>query len=703
MRQIIQNLRTGETSLQEIPVPMIRPGYILVKTTRSLVSLGTEKMLVEFSKANLINKARQQPDKVKLVLNKMQTEGVIPTLEAVFSKLDEPLPLGYCNVGIVEEVGKGITQYKVGDRVVSNGHHAEYVCVPENLLAKIPDNVSDEEASFAVIGSIALQGIRLCKPTFGETIVVMGLGLIGLITAELLRANGCNVIGFDLDDIKVNKAKEKKIQAFSIRNNDPIEVIKEITNLNMADGVIITASASTNQIIHQSALMCRKRGRIILVGVIGLNINRSDFYEKELTFQVSCSYGPGRYDELYEQKGQDYPFGFVRWTEQRNFEAILAALSGGQLIVKPLISELVNFADYNHVYSKISDNSKIASILVYPGRDQEKYREIQLHDKIFDRKEPVIGIIGSGNFTSNTIIPSLIKLKAQIKSIASINGLSASLQAKKAKIPVVTSDYTKIMNDDDVNTIIISTRHDLHAKMVLEGLKAGKNVFVEKPLCLSKEELDKILSEYNRADKILTVGFNRRFSPFSARIINLMAEGACNIVITVNAGFIPPDHWIHDLEKGGGRIIGEACHFIDLCAFYTGSRIVSISANAMGTNPTKVSDNVTIMVRHEDGSNAVINYFSNGNKSYPKEKVEIFQQGKILSLNNWRSLTGFGIKKSSNIKSRISKGHKEQFSALLDSISSGKSSIPIDEIVNTTRATIAATEALLRGKWVNID
>lgn len=321
MKQIIQDLKNGETILEEVPVPMVKSGHVLIKTTKSLVSLGTERMLVEFGKANFIQKARQQPDKVKMVLDKVKTDGLKPTMDAVFNKLNQPLPLGYCNVGEVVAVGRGVTEFKVGDRVASNGNHAEYVNVPKNLVAKIPDNVTDEEAVFTVIGSIGLQGIRLLNPTFGETIVVVGLGLIGLVTAELLLANGCNVIGFDFDPEKVKIAKEKGVIAINpSEGTDQVKFIESYTNGIGADGVIITASNKSNEIISQSANMCRKRGRVVLVGVIGLDISRADFYEKEISFQVSCSYGPGRYDEEYEQKGNDYPIGYVRWTEKRNFE-----------------------------------------------------------------------------------------------------------------------------------------------------------------------------------------------------------------------------------------------------------------------------------------------------------------------------------------------------------------------------------------------
>lgn len=704
MKQLIQDLKNGNTLLEDVPAPQVKAGSVLIKTTRSLVSLGTERMLVEFGKANFIQKARQQPDKVKQVLDKMKTDGILPTLEAVFNKLNQPLPLGYCNVGIVEEIGTGIQGLRIGDRVASNGHHAEYVCIPENLTTKIPDNVSDEEATFTVIGSIGLEGIRLCNPTFGETIVVIGLGLIGLVTAELLKANGCKVIGYDFDQQKVDLALSKGILAFNPTDgNDPVKFVKQATNEIGADGVIITASNKSDEIIHQAAEMSRKRGRIILVGVIGLNILRSDFYEKELTFQVSCSYGPGRYDENYEQRGHDYPIGYVRWTEKRNFETILNAISSGQLNVKPLITEKVPLENYNQVYGDMRKQGSIASILVYPA-DSKRTNTVSINNQIFEGRKGVFGIIGAGNFTSSTIIPAMKAAKANMKYIASSGGLTAKILAKKGDISKATSDYQEILKDQNIDSVMITTRHNLHAKMVLESLKAGKNVFVEKPLCLTEEELQLILRaklEANNSQVI--VGFNRRFAPLAKKMKQLLGEGPKNIIATMNAGFIPSNSWVHDLQVGGGRIIGEACHYIDLCTFLAGSKVKTVCMNSLGTDPQENTDNVSILMKYENGTNAVINYFANGSKAYSKERIEVYSQEKILVIDNWRVLTGFGTKGFSKMKTRLDKGHKEQFRLLVESVKTGKAIIPFDEIVNTTKASFAAIQSLKEGKWIDID
>lgn len=707
MKQIIQDLRKGNTILENVPAPTVKSGQVLIETTRSLVSLGTERMLVEFGKANFLQKAKQQPDKVKEVLNKVKTDGLRPTINAVFNKLGQPLPLGYCNVGKVIAVGKGVEEFKVGDRVASNGHHAEYVTVPKNLVAKIPDNVTDDEAAFTVIGAIGLQGIRLVNPTFGETIVVVGLGLIGLITAQLLKANGCNVIGFDFDQTKVDLATSFGISAANPGAGvDQVKYVNTLTNNVGADGVIITASNKSNDIISQSAQMSRKRGRIVLVGVIGLDISRADFFAKELTFQVSCSYGPGRYDDKYEQKGEDYPIGFVRWTEQRNFESILQAISSKSIQVDKLITEFVELENYEVIYGDMANSKSIASILVYPTKMGQIQHVIPITENSFNNQKGVIGIIGAGNFTSAMILPSLKKCNASIKHIASSGGLSGTTMAKKYAISNSTTDYKTILSDDEVDLVMITTKHNSHAAMVSEVLSANKHVFVEKPLALTSEELDGIIEIYNQHNKTITVGFNRRFATLAVKMKKLLgsSDTPINIISTMNAGFIPANVWVHDMEVGGGRIIGEGCHFIDLCTFFTGSKVTEVCMNAMGTNPAENTDNATILLKYANGSTAVINYFSNGSKSYSKERVEIYHQERTLVMDNWRKLNGYGFKGFSSAKTGQDKGHTNQFELLVKAIKGdGKAIVPMDEIVNTTKASFAAIESLKTGSWIKLD
>ena len=705
MKQIIQDLKNGGTILEEVPAPMVKSGCVLIKTTRTLVSLGTERMLVEFGKANLIDKARQQPDKVKQTLDKLKTDGIMPTLEAVFNKLGQPLPLGYCNVGKVVAIGKGVTEFQIGDRVASNGNHAEVVCVPKNLVAKIPDSVTDEQAAFTVIGSIGLEGVRLLKPELGETIVVVGLGLIGLIVAQLLRANGCRVIGVEFDQAKLDLAsKWGVIPVNPSKGDDQVKVVEDITNGIGADGVIITASAHDDSIIHNACLMSRKRGRIILVGVIGLNMRRDDFYKKELTFQVSCSYGAGRYDEDYENKGHDYPLPYVRWTEKRNFETILMAISNGGLDVNSLISEIVELQDYMQIYGDMRKRGNIASILKFPDEEATD-KVVKIAENSFEPGTGKIGIIGAGNFTSSTVVPNLKKAGAKVKYVASAGGLTAKVIAKKMGAECATSDYCEILNDPEVRVVIITTRHNLHAPMVLETLKAGKSVMVEKPLCLNEEELCQIEGAYKAAPKgtTLTVGFNRRFAPLAVKMKELAGSGPKNIVATMNAGFIPPEVWVHDLEIGGGRIIGEACHFIDLCSYLAGSKVIAVCMNAMGENPQENTDNATILLKYENGTNAVINYFANGSKSYPKERIEVFAQEKVLVLDNWRKLSGYGVKGFSGKKNSLDKGHAAQFALLTERATNGGDPlIPFESIVNTTKASFAAIKSLKERRWVDV-
>lgn len=707
MRQIIQDMKSGQTILEEVPVPQVKSGSVLIKTSCSLVSLGTERMLVEFGKASLIDKARQQPDKVKQVLDKIKTDGVQPTIEAVFNKLGHPLPLGYCNSGTVVAIGNGVTEFKVGDRVASNGQHAEYVCVPKNLVAKIPENVSDEEAAFTVIGSIGLQGIRLINPQLGETVVVIGLGLIGLIAAQLLQANGCRVIGIDFDEEKVQLAREKNIIGINpTKGTDPVKYVLEETASYGADAILITASTKTDEVIHQAAEMSRKKGRIVLVGVIGLGLRRDDFYKKELSFQVSCSYGPGRYDDDYENRGIDYPLPFVRWTEKRNFETVLQAIAMGRIDVKSLITEEVKLDNYKEIYGDMRKHGSIASIIKYPS-DSKMRTVVEVTSLNFTGTKGQIGIIGAGNFTSATMLPALTKSKACIRYIASAQGLSAKILAKKVGAKRATSDYHEILKDDVVDLVMITTRHNLHAPMVLDALYAGKHVFVEKPLCLNQKELGEIVTAYQMAQKngvTLTVGFNRRFSSFAVKMKELAGKGVKNIIATMNAGFIPSEVWVHDLKTGGGRIIGEACHFIDLCSFLTDSIVTSVCMNAMGENPEENTDNASILLRYKDGSNVVINYFANGSKSYSKERVEIYTQEKTLVLDNWRELKGYGCKGFTKMKKSMDKGHTTQFSLLNERIlRGGEALIPFCSIINTTKASFACIESLKLNKWIEIE
>lgn len=705
MKQLIQDLQSGQTILEEVPVPRVQTGQVLIRTHRSLVSLGTERMLVEFGKAGLLQKARQQPEKVRQVLDKVRTDGLAPTVAAVRRKLAAPLPLGYCQAGEVVAVGEGVTSFKVGERVVSNGPHAEMVSVPQNLVARIPDEVSYEEAAFAVIGAIGLQGIRLLTPTFGETVVVTGLGLIGLVAAQLLKANGCRVIGLDFDKQKVDLARTWGIEAIQVQDgSDPVKWITQQTSGLGADAVLITASTKSDAVIAQAAQMCRKRGRIVLVGVIGLSLNRADFYEKELSFQVSCSYGPGRYDPLYEDKGQDYPIGFVRWTAQRNFEAILTAIASGQLQVQPLITERVPLDQYLSIYGDMRQGGSIASILEYAATIQPEDTTVRINSRTFSGKNDVLAILGAGNFTNATLLPQLKALDANIKYIVSSKGLSGTTLAKKFGIAQTTTQEEDILKDPEVNAVLITTRHHLHAGQVVRSLEAGKQVFVEKPLAISKEGFQSIQAAYAQSKSSLTVGFNRRFSPFATKAKSVLGtnSGPMSIIATINAGAIPQNHWTQDMAVGGGRIIGEACHFIDLITFFTSSLVSSIHMTSMGPQAAANTDVASLSLQYQNGSLGVINYFANGHASYAKERIEIYYQGKTIIIDNFRKAFFHGFMTSS-LKSRQDKGHKAQFRLFLERLrNGGEALISWEEIANTSQASLAAIESLKQGKRISL-
>ncbi len=707
MKQILQSLRTGSTELVDVPTPAVRRGTVLIRTTRSLVSLGTERTVVEFGRAGLIEKARQQPERVKMVLDKIRAEGLLPTMEAVFSKLEQPLPLGYCNAGRVIEVGEGVTDFRVGDRVASNGPHAEFVCVPANLVASIPENVSDEEAAFTPIGAIAIQGLRLVNPTFGETIVVFGLGLIGLVTAQLLQAAGCRVVGIDLDERKLAFSKGKGIATFRPSpGNDPTDFVRQITGDVGADGVIITASSKSDEIMTQAARMSRKRGRVVLVGVVGLKLNRGDFYEKELSFQVSCSYGPGRYDESYEQKGHDYPLPFVRWTEKRNFEAFLQALEYGRLDLPPLMTHRVPLEDYHRIYGDMGRGDVIAAILEYSEHSRpDSFVDIS-HERAIPSKKGVVGIIGAGNFAGRVILPALAKTEVQVKTISSAGGVNGTRLAGKFGIARSTTDYRQILDDPEVELVVIATRHHLHAPMVKEALSCGKHVFVEKPLAIHPAELEEIIASYrDHPDSTVTVGFNRRFSPHAMKTRQLLEpiREPFHVTATMNAGHVPPDSWVHDMEIGGGRIVGEACHLIDLITFFTGSMVTAVCMSSLGAHPKENTDNASILLRYADGSSGVINYFSNGSRKYSKERIEVFAQGKTIVIDNFRLTRAFGVSNFSKLATRLDKGYRRQFELLADRLRDGGDPlIPFDQLVNTTKAGFAALASSRRRSWIDV-
>ena len=700
MKQILQSLRTGITEVADVPRPALGGGQLLILTSRTLVSAGTERMLVEFGQANLLQKARQQPEKVRMVLEKVKTDGLLPTLESVRNKLDQPLPLGYCNVGVVAEIGAGVTEFAVGDRVASNGQHAEVVSVPVNLCARVPGAVPDEHAAFTVLGAIALQGIRLVQPTLGEAVVVTGLGLIGLVTVQLLRANGCRVLGIDYDAAKLALARQFGAETVDLSTGqDPVAAAMAFSRGRGVDAVLVTAATQSDEPMHQAALMCRQRGRIVLVGVAGLHLSRDDFYKKELTFQVSSSYGPGRYDPNYEGKGLEYPVGFVRWTEQRNFEAVLDMMADGRLDVGPLISHRFPIDEADRAYALIAGGGpSLGMLLEYPApASRGAARTIRLAAPASVGEAigaPGVSFVGSGNYATAVLIPAFKAAGARLRKVASSGGVSGLHAARKFGFEETTTDTQSVFDDHETHAVIITTRHDSHARMVIQALEAGKHVFVEKPLCLTLAELSELQTLHARLATVgaaprVMVGFNRRFAPQVVRIKSLLRStpGPKSFVMTVNAGAIPAEHWTQDRDIGGGRIIGEGCHFVDLVRFLAG---VPIAEHRVMSMEAPTTDTVTIQLSFADGSIGAIHYFANGSKRFPKERLEVFAGGGVLQLDNYRKLTGFGWPGFTSMNLwRQDKGQTACAAAFVHALrSGGPAPIPFDEILEVSRVSI---------------
>jgi predicted dehydrogenase/threonine dehydrogenase-like Zn-dependent dehydrogenase len=703
VKQIFQDLKSGETRIEEVLCAHGTTGQMLIRTATSLVSVGTERMLVDFGKANLVEKALQQPDKVRQAVDKVRTDGLAPTVEAIRSKLDQPMPLGYSNVGVV--VDNGGTSFAVGDRVVSNGHHAEVVRVPKNLCARIPDAVDDESAAFTVLGSIALQGIRLAQPTLGEAVVVTGLGLIGLLTVQLLRAQGCRVLGIDFDSGKCELARSFGAEVVDLsRGEDPLSVAQAFSRGRGVDAVLITASSKSNEPVHQAATMCRQRGRIVLVGVVGLQLSRADFYEKELSFQVSCSYGPGRYDSEYEDKGNDYPVGFVRWTEQRNFEAVLDMMASGALDVKPLINHRFTIDDAPRAYQLLDEPGTLGILIDYPDSGQAlATRTIELGAPVaYAPQDVVCSFVGGGNYASRVLMPAFTEAGARLDTLVTSGGVSAVHQGKKHGFAKASTDLDATLADGAVNTVVIATGHNLHAQQVVAAVSSGKQVFVEKPLALTLDELVDIDTAWQAQDgkSRLMVGYNRRFSSLTVTMKGLLDKvtGPKTFILTMNAGHIPADHWTQDRELGGGRIIGEACHYIDLLRFLVGAPISGFTASSLGAAPgVDISeDKASITLTFEDGSLGTIHYFANGGKAFPKERIEAFGGDGVLQLDNFKRLKGYGWKgfRSQRLLNQ-DKGQKACVAAFVDSVrSGGPTPIPYEEIMEVARVSIEVAEAL---------
>jgi len=718
MKQLLQNIGDGKTTVVDVPVPSPKPGMGLVETAVSLVSAGTERMVVEFAGKSLLGKARSRPDLVKQVVEKARREGVLTSAEAAFNRLDQPMPLGYSSAGTVVELGEGVQDYRVGERAACAGGgyavHAEYAAVPVNLVAPLPDTVDFEAGAFGTLGSIALHGFRLAHPQIGENVVVIGLGLVGLLTVGIAQAAGCKVLGIDLDPDRV--AMAAKMGAQGVLREKAEETVFALSRGKGADVVLICADTDSNDPVELAGQVSGDKGRVVAVGAVGMDIPRRVYYAKEIDFIVSRSYGPGRYDPLYEEGGQDYPVSYVRWTAGRNLEAFVNLMAEGRVDISSLITHRFPIEDAPEAYELITgkkDEPFLGVLLTYSQAATDgliKGKSIHFIEEGAQRKrkdsaEVGLGVLGAGNFARATLLPVLKRQKKiDLVGIASASGLSAQHAARKFGFTYATSDVNAILNDPKVNAIAILTRHDLHASQTLAGLRAGKHVFCEKPLAINQDELNEIEVELGKPEApLLMVGFNRRFAPMATKMKAFLDERQEPMVMhyRVNAGFLPPEHWLHDLEQGGGRIIGEGCHFVDFLTWLVGRSPVSAAAIGLPDAGRYSEDNVVMTFEFPDGSVGTVTYLANGDKSLPKERVEVFAGGRVAIIEDYRKLELIhgGRRRVQRARLRQDKGHKVEWQAFTKAITDGKEPpIQYSHIFGGMRATFEALEALRRGE-----
>ncbi len=716
MKQLIQNFKTGKLYIDDVPLPSISEGMVLVENKFSLISAGTEKSTVKVGQASLLGKAKQRPDLVAQVLKNIKKEGLSATINKVKTKLDSLKALGYSTSGTVLTSLDSNGSFQPGDRVACAGQdhasHAEIVAIPQNLVVKIPDNVSFEEASFTTLGAIALQGVRQAEPRLGEKVCVIGLGLLGQLTGQLLKANGCDVFGIDFSERLINLAMETGVSKAMNRNDSNlVSACDNFTNGKGFDSVIITAAAPTNDPIVLSTEICRKKGKIIVVGAVKMDIPREPyFYKKELELKISCSYGPGRYDVGYEELGFDYPFAYVRWTEQRNMEAFLDLLSRGMLNMKPLISHVFDIVDAEKAYELVlgTNTEPHIGILLKYDSNKEKF---STYSSI--KKNPIdkinVGFIGAGSFAQSYLIPNVKSCGASLDTVVTSRGITSKNVAEKFGFNVCSSDKKDVIENKNINTVFIATPHSSHADLVIRSLESGKNVFVEKPLAISLEELQKIIDVKSNNYYPLMVGFNRRFAPISILVKKEFENTGEPLVINirVNAGFIPKDHWTQIPEIGAGRIIGEICHFIDLMQFFTNSDPVKVYADCIQSDneKLKLDDNIAIVVKFKNGSVGNLTYLANGDPSLPKELIEVFGAGKVGIINNFQNGSLHIGNKSKSLKSS-GKGHQQEVQEFLNVIKEGKDSpISFRSMCLTTLTTFKIIDSLKTGlpQEINLD
>lgn len=714
MKQLLQNTRSGKSTVEDVPVPTPREGQALVKTEASLVSAGTERMVVEFAEKSLVGKARSRPDLVKQVIDKGKREGWVNTAQAAFNRLDQPMALGYSSAGTIVALGKNMSGFKVGQRVACAGGgyatHAEYNVVPRNLLTPLPKNVDFESAAFTTLGAIALHGFRLAEPQIGENVAIIGMGLLGLLAAQIATAAGCNVLGIDVDPARITLASSLGLKA--VRRADAVDSSVAFTANRGFDAILICADTKSNDPVELAGVIARDRARVVATGAIGLTFPRKVYYEKELSFINSRSYGPGRYDLNYEEHGKDYPLGYVRWTEGRNFEAVVELMGSGKLKVRPLITHRFAIEEATKAYDVITGKAKeefLGVLLTYPEGKTKEERRIVFPATVHRLSSTVkLGVLGAGSFANSVLLPAIQKAgDIQLVGIASSGGLHAQHSGKKFGFQYATSSEDEIINDPKVNTIAILTRHDTHAELVVKALRAGKHVFVEKPLAITSSQLSVISKQLLKTDNCLLItGFNRRFSPLAQSLSSffLHRNEPMHIHYRVNAGPIPLNHWTQDPNIGGGRIIGEGCHFADFITFLVGEAPVSVSAYALPDHGKYREDNVSMTFTFPDGSIGVVDYLANGDKSFPKERVEVFCGGQIAVLDDFVSLTTVKDGKKKEASGAQNKGWVDEWKVFVTTIrEGGEPPIPYEQLIGVTKATFAAVESIKSGQPVRIS
>lgn len=718
MKQLLQNMKTGETHIADVPVPRPSQGTALVRTVASLVSTGTERMVIEFAKQGLLGKAKSRPDLVRDVLNKARQEGLLTTIEAAMNKLDQPMALGYSSAGTIVQTGPGLSGFRAGNRVACAGGgyaaHAEFAAVPQNLMAHIPDDVSFEQAAFTTIGAVAMQGFRLADVQVGAQIAVIGLGLLGLLTVGIASAAGCQVLGVDLDPGRVALASQMGAHV-AVPRSDAVEAALAFSQGRGVDAILICADSTSNDPLELAGEIARDRAKVVAVGAISLEVPRKSFYEKELDLVVSRSYGPGRYDKNYEEKAMDYPIGYVRWTETRNMEAFLNLLAQGKLDVNPIITHRIPIGEGQKAYELITSKEPFLGVLL-------TYEEVGIpsDNRIINRMAPsvqvkpgdilALGVLGAGNYARSTFLPVVQKVGGIAPvGIVSASGATAQHAAQRHGFGFATSDAETLLKDPAINLMAILTRHNLHTPQILAAFEAGKHVYCEKPLAINHDQLEEIRAALQIENQpMLMVGFNRRFAPLAAALKFFVQNRQEPLFAhyRVNANRLPEDHWLIDPEIGGGRIIGESCHFIDFLIFLVGENPVEVTTHGLPDQGIYSEDNVVMNFRFPDGSLGVVSYLANGDKAYPKEYVEVFCGGKVAALHDWRKLEMVekGHRKVKRNLLRQDKGHSNAWKAFLNALQGRKDPpIPYEQIIGVTLASFAALESLRDSKPVQIS